>query len=324
MDIEIREASQIFPKVSGKPGKLRLPYGVYDDTDPEDERLIGLIPADDPNYLFPGPTLLTLLVILQERHNVLLYGGTGVGKSMIAMMLGHHLNLPVTRINFQGDMGSPEVFGYYGLPDPTKEDDDGWKWTALVRGIQRPGIVLLDEWDAIRPEVGIGLQRVLEDHDPGIFLTERDEFIPRHPDCTIIATANTKGLGDSTGLFNGTNVQNFAQLNRFHVILEMDPLPADRMEIILKKVKFNNTPLKPDFVDTLMKFYKGALAAYKTGDLTTALSVRTVLHFARYFNLVGYTALELVVLSKVAQEEDRLALEGIADRVGLVDPKKNS
>lgn len=321
MEVKETTVSEVFPKISGKPGQLVVPTGVFDPSDPEDAKLLTLVPDEDPDYLFPGIHVIALLVTIQERDNALIWGSTGVGKSMIAMQLGHKLNLPVTRINFQGDMGSPEIFGYFGLPNPNIEKDDGWKWTALIKGIQRPGIVLLDEWDAIRPEVGIGLQRLLEDHSPGIFLPERDEFIPRHKDCIVMATANTKGLGDATGLYSGTGTQSYAQLNRFHVIIEMQPLEKDKMQTILEKVEFHGVKLKEALVKALTEFYGLSLNAFKQDKLSAPISVRTMLHFARYFQLLGHGALDLALLSKLASDDEKQAVQGLADRVGLVDPK---
>jgi cobaltochelatase CobS len=324
MEVKEVKVNEVFPKITGKPGELIVPTGVFDPSNPEDQKLLTLVPTEDPDYLFPGVHVIALLVTIQERDNALIWGSTGVGKSMIAMQLGNKLNLPVTRINFQGEMGSPEIFGYFGLTNPNIEGDDGWKWTALIKGIQRPGIVLLDEWDAIRPEVGIGLQRLLEDHSPGIFLPERDEFIPRHKDCVVMATANTRGLGDATGLYTGTGTQNFAQLNRFHVIIEMEPLAKDKMQTILEKVQFHGAHLKPALVKALVEFYGLALNAHKQDKLAAPISVRTMLHFARYFQLLGHGALELALLSKLASDQEKVAVQQLADRVGLVDPKAKS
>lgn len=319
MQVETKKVKEVFKKLTGLVGELEIPTGVYDASDPGDAFLQSLVPHEDPNYLFPGPTVIALLVAMQERDNVLLHGATGVGKSMVVMQLAHKLGLPLTRVNFQGDMGSPEVFGYFGLPDPNIPGDNGWKWTSITLGIQRPGIILLDEWDAIRAEVGIGLQRLLEDHDPGLFLSERDEFIPRHPDCVVMATANTKGLGDPTGLYAGTGLQNYAQLNRFHVIMEVEPLEPDKLEVILRKANFGGAPLTDKLIEALVKFYSLTLNAHAQEKLSAPVSIRAMLHFARYFRLIGNGALELVLLSKLASDEERAAVRGFADRVGLLD-----
>jgi len=172
--------------------------------------------------------------------------------------------------------------------------------------------------------MGIGLQRLLEDHDPGLFLSERDQFIPRHPQCVVVATANTKGLGDETGLYAGTGSQNFAQLNRFHLVMEMTPLKKKSMKVILSKVEFSGKPLKPDFVDALVNFYETTLSAWKSEQLSAPLSVRMILHFAKYFQILGHQALEMTVLSKLPTDKDRVTVEEIADRCALSDPKRKT
>lgn len=320
MEIKNVPASDIFPKIKGNAAKLMLPTGVWDDNDPQDRKLRTLVPKEDPFYLFPAMHVLPTLVVVKNRHNMLITGPTGVGKTMLGTQLAVKLDIPVTRLNFHGDLGAPELLGYYGLTDPNKINDDGWKWTALIEGIQRPGLLMLDEWDAGRSELTISLQRLLEDNDPGIFLSERDEFIRRHPDCIIIATANTKGMGDETGLYSGTTTQNFAQLNRFHLVMEMTPLPADNLRKILEKLEFDGHKLKEEVVDAFTEFYQLTLNAFKANELSTPVSVRSMVHFANYFLTLGFSALDLVILSKQASAAEREVVRGLAERVELAAP----
>ena len=312
-------AGTIFPKITGKSANIELPAGEYDENDPEDLRLMQLIPEEDPYYMFPGIQTLAVLLALQERDNVLLYGTTGVGKTMLLMQLAHKLRLPCTRINCHVEMGSPELFGYSGLPDPNIPNDNGWKWTSLTLGIQRPGLVIVDEWDTLRPDVSIGCQRLLEDHQPGLMLPDIDRFLPKHENCIVSATANTRGLGDSSGLYVGTGAQNFAQLNRFHLVLEMEPLEKEKMQSILGRFRVHNKPLKEELVATLTNFYGTTLSAFKASGLSAPLSVRMMLHFARYYEMLGPPALELVILSKLPTDEDKVTVKQLADRAGLIE-----
>jgi cobaltochelatase CobS len=324
VEIKITDAQDIFPQLKGKDnsGTLQIPVGIFDDSSEEDRRLKSMVPKADPYYRFPSVHVVPLLLLLQERDNALMVGPTGVGKTMLATQLAMRLNLPVTRLNLHGEKSAAEMFGYYGLHNPNIENHDGWVHTALLQGIQRPGIVLLDEWDAGRAEVMIGLQRLIEDNDPGIFLDEKDEFVSRHPDCIVMATANTKGLGDETGLYAGTGSQNFAQLNRFHLVLEMEPLSKKNMKAILKDVEFYGHKLKDDLVDALCEFYDMTLSSFKSNNLSAPLSVRMMMHFAKYFLVLGPLALELVVLPKLPTEVDKQVIREHADRMNLSDPKR--
>jgi cobaltochelatase CobS len=324
VEVKTVAAGTVFKALKKNAAKLQIPVGSFDESDPEDVRLRSLVPAVDPYYRFPSEHVISLLLVLQERDNALLVGPTGVGKTMLPTQLAAKLHLPVTRINFHGELGSPEVFGYFGLINENDPDDDGWKWTALVNAIQRPGLVVLDEWDAARAEMAIGLQRLLEDHDPGLFLSERDEFIPRHPDCIVVATANTRGLGDDTGLYAGTGSQNFAQLNRFHLVLPMNPLPAKNMKVILSKVEFSGRKLKDEFVEAVVNFYDSTLSAWRQDELTAPLSVRMVLHFAKYFQILGPQALEATILQKLPTDKDKVVVEELADRQALADPARKA
>lgn len=182
----------------------------------------------------------------------------------------------------------------------------------------------MDEWDAGRAELTIALQRMLEDNDPGVFLSEKDEFVRRHKDCIVIATANTRGLGDETGLYAGTGSQNFAQLNRFHLVMEVEPLPVKNMEAILKKAEFNGRELKPELVEALSEFYGLTLSSFKASELSAPVSVRTMLHFAEYFQTLGFAALELAVTSKMPSKREQNVVIELADRVQLADPKRKT
>jgi cobaltochelatase CobS len=319
MQIVEKSVGDIFSilKSRGPLSSLTLPVGEYDETLEEDQRLKSLIPNVDPQYRFPGKLLNPLIVAMHNRHNVLFFGATGTGKTMLPTMFCAQLNLPLTRINFDGEVGRPELIGYYGLPNPNDPNDDGYKVPALIHGIQRPGVVLLDEWDAARPEASLCLQRLLEDYYPGVFLVERDEFVPKHKDCIIVATANTRGLGDEQGLYAGTQNQNFAQLNRFHMVIEVEPLPAASIETILKNQVFDGKPVKAEIVDVMVKFYDAVRSAFIAHTITAPLSIRTMVHFTEYYLMLGEHALRLVVLDKLPTAGDKLVVEGLAQRMKL-------
>jgi cobaltochelatase CobS len=323
MELKTVLAEEIFPqlaasKSAANAAKFELPQGSFDSSE-EDQKLKAMVPAEDPYYRFQGAHLIPLLLLFQQRGNSLLVGPTGTGKTMLGLQLAHKLGLPTTRLSFHGEKGSPELFGYFGLPKPTEPDDDGWKWTALVKAIQRPGVIVLDEWDAGRPEIMIGLQPLLEDHAPGIFLDERDELIPRHKDCIVIGTANTRGMGDETGLYAGTGAQNFAQLNRFHLVLEMNPLSVKHMNAILKDTKFYGAKLKEDLLTALTKFYELVINSFEANTISAPLSVRMMLHLAQYYQVLGPMAVELAVVNKLPTEVDRQTVREHAVRVELTD-----
>jgi len=321
MYIEDTPAHKVFPTLQPKSriGQLPIPFGKFDPKDPADVRLQSLVPKFEEGYKFPARIVKSLLLTLHQRHNALMVGPTGVGKTMVGAMLASQCNLPYTRVNLDGDMGRPELIGYLGLPDPNDPNDDGYKSPALVRAIQRAGVVCFVEWDASRPEASIAIQPLLEDSNPGLLLIERDQFVQKHKDCVIIATANTRGMGDETGLYAGTQNQNFAQLNRFHLVLEFPPLSADNVDAILKAQLYGDPPkpLQDEARVALVKFYDLVLSAYTANELTAPLSIRAIMHLALYFRYLGTNALELVILGKLPTAKDREIIKGLAQRVKL-------
>ena len=320
--MEVKETliKEVFPIMSKhhRIGNMVVPVGEYDEDDPEDKKLASQVPAPYPGFMFLGSLIKPTLLAMAKKHNVLLTGVTGSGKTMLFVMLAQKLNLPLTRLNLNSEEGRPEIIGYLGIPDPSDPEDDGYKMPALVRAIQRPGVVLLDEWDAGRAEVTLCLQRLLEDHQPGLFLVERDEFIPKHPHCFIGATANTRGLGDETGLYAGTQPQNFAQLNRFHVILEMQPPPPKTVKHILEAHEFDGgRTLSKEVLGAMTDFYEAVLAAYNAGNLEAPLSLRSIIHFAEYYQDVGPAAIHLVILQKLPSEVSRNVVLELGKRFKL-------
>lgn len=317
MRVQNIPVSKVFTGYGGEPiGDLPIPAGKYKKNDEDDLSLTSLVPVVDKTFQFNASILKPLLLAFHFRHNILIVGPTGIGKTMSILTLAGRLRLPLTRIPCDGDVGRTELLGYLGLPDPKNPDDDGYKYPSLVTGIQRPGVVLLDEWDALRPEASISLQPLLEDHDPGVLLIERDEYVRKHPDCIICATANTRGLGDETGLFAGTQPQNFAQLNRFHVVVPVEPVKAEHLRIILDG---KNLEVDSKILDAIIGFYDGWLSANKQGNIDCLPPIRLIEHFARYYSILGPSTFKLIVAEKIPSERDKRALEQIAVRFNLVE-----
>lgn len=302
------KATSIFPKLA-KPGKesifdtVTVPMGEFDTTD-EGQRVKNLVPKLDPYYKFPVKQVKPFLIALSLRDNVYIHGSTGTGKTMFVKMICATLKLPLTRINCDPHMTRVDLVGYRGLPDPNDPTDDGYKTTALVRGIQRPGVILLDEVDRLMAETGIVLQALLEDDNPGLYLVEQDLFIPKHPDCFIIATANTRGMGDEVGIYTSAQVLDYAWMNRFHMVFELEPMPKDNMNELLEAIQ-KKCCIKDDVREAMVRFYDAVLKAWKAGDLTTPLSVRSIVHLAEHYAKLGPFAIKYTILDKIPSITNR-------------------
>lgn len=328
MKIENVKAGEVFTglKKDDRIHDVLIPVGVFDDSNSEDQKLKSLVPHKDKTYRFVARLLKPALVSMHYRHNILTVGPTGVGKTMLFKMIAATCNLPITRINGDGEMGRVEIVGYLGLPNPSDPNDDGYKMPALVRAIQRPGLVLVDEWDALRPEASLSLQPLLEDHSPGLMLVEREEFIPKHPDCIVCATANTRGLGDADGLYAGTQNQNFAQLNRFHNVMVVEPLPRDQVRAILRAFRYGENGDKSfddDDIERFSDFYQAVINAKEDNSITTIVSVRSMIHLGVYYSEFGKAALEMAVANKMPSEKDRLVVLELGHRFDLAEDPAN-
>ncbi len=96
--------------------------------------------------------------------------------------------------------------------------------------------LVLDEYDAGRPDVMFVLQRVLE-HEGRLTLMDQSRVLQPHPSFRLLATANTVGLGNLNGLYHGAQRLNHAQIDRWNVVASLDYLPPEEeVAIVLARV----------------------------------------------------------------------------------------
>src|SRR5690606_31286669 len=92
-----------------------------------------------------------------------------------------------------------------------------------------------DEYDAGRPDVMFVIQRVLEISGK-LTLLDQNKVIRPHPAFRLFATANTAGLGDTTGLYHGTQQINQGQMDRWSIVTVRIDLPHDE-EVDIARAK---------------------------------------------------------------------------------------
>jgi len=324
--------TKLLPTLKVDKGRdFTVPYGEYDKNDPEDMRLLSMVPARLKQYRYPPALLLKVLAGIHFRGSALIYGPTGTGKSLFWMMLASLLNMPFTRFQCDGDLGHPEMVGYLGVPikglmrkvkksDGTVEEipDDGYKFPLLVRAIQHPGIVILDEWDSCQAEGAACLQTLCENVRPGLQLIEIAEFINKDENCFIGATANSRGMGDPEGLYASVQMQNYAQLCRFTQLLELPALEQKSVIKVLQSMRVDGKKLESDRIKAFADLYEMARAANLTTDLSVPLNLRMLQQLAEISALLGADALESVILNKMPMEKDMAALHGMAVQLDLV------
>ena len=265
-------------------------------------------PEVDPDYKFRKDLLAAVLFVAENPNERALFTGpTGSGKSSVVEQVAARLNMPWYRVNFDGDMSRSDFVGQWVL----KGEEMQFQYGVLPRAMKDGAWLCLDEWDCANPSVAMALQAVLEGKP--LTLTETNEVIRAHPNFRLFATSNTLGQGDGGGLYNGTQPQNFAALDRFTIVLTVDyPAPADEKKIMTAKTGEANQEVLKKYLDVA----KLVREAFKKEEVMTTMSTRTLVNIAGKLKVFGNVkaAYELAYLNKLAKD-DRKFVEEIVQRV---------
>lgn len=264
-------------------------------------------PAVDPAYVFDPEVTLAILAGFAHNRRVLVQGAHGTGKSTHIEQVAARLNWPAVRVNLDGHISRMDLVGRDAIVVR-----DGVQVTEFVEGmlpwaLQNPVALILDEFDAGRPDVMFVLQRVLE-KDGRLTLLNQNRVIMPHPAFRIFATANTVGLGNLTGLYHGTQMLNQAQLDRFNIVATLNYLaPANEAAIVLALVP----GAEPAVVDQMVAVAGLTREGFAAGDLSTVMSPRTVTSWAENVAIFGDIAMSfrLAFLNRCDEAEWPLVAE---------------
>jgi cobaltochelatase CobS len=147
--------------------------------------------------------------------------------------------------------------------------------------------LIFDEYDAGRADVMFVLQRVLE-VEGRLTLLDQSRVIQPHPAFRLFATANTLGLGDSSGLYHGTQQMNQGQMDRWHIFTTLNYLaPQVEREIVLAKVPTFATAGGSEMVERMVAMAGLVRGAFVAGELSTVMSPRTVISWAQNTEIFG-------------------------------------
>lgn len=239
------------------------------------------IPAKDEAYQFDHDTTLAILAGFAFNRRVMIQGFHGTGKSSHIEQVASRLNWPCVRINLDSHVSRIDLLGKDMIVLKEGKQITEWKEGLLPWAIQNPVALVFDEYDAGRPDVMFVIQRVLE-AEGRLTLLDQNQVIRPHPAFRLFSTANTVGLGDTTGLYHGTHQLNQGQLDRWNIVTILNYLPhADEVAIVLANV--------PDFnkkdLDGMVKLASLTREGFKNGDLSTLMSPRTVISWADNMNI---------------------------------------
>ena len=269
------------------------------------------VPEVDSTYKFDPETTLAILAGFQYNRRVIIQGYHGTGKSTHIEQVAARLNWPAVRVNLDSHISRIDLIGKDAI-----KLRDGMQVTEFHEGIlpwalRNPVAIVFDEYDAGRADVMFVIQRVLET-DGKLTLLDQNEVITPHPYFRLFATANTVGLGDTTGLYHGTQQINQAQMDRWSLVSTLNYLSHDaEAAIVLSKAPHYNTEKGRQTVGQMVTVADLTLTAFMNGDLSTVMSPRTVINWAanaEIFRDVGY-AFRLTFLNKCDELERQTVAE---------------
>jgi cobaltochelatase CobS len=269
------------------------------------------VPDIDATYKFDPETTLAILAGFQYNRRVMIQGYHGTGKSTHIEQVAARLNWQCVRVNLDSHISRIDLIGKDAI-----KLRDGKQVTEFHEGIlpwalRNPCAIVFDEYDAGRPDVMFVIQRVLE-HDGKLTLLDQNEIITPHPSFRLFATANTVGLGDTTGLYHGVQQINQAQMDRWSMVATLNYLSHDaEAAIVLAKNAAYNTAKGRQVIGQMVTVADLTRTAFVRGQLSTVMSPRTVITWAenaRIFRDVGY-AFRLTFLNKCDELERQTVAE---------------
>ena len=269
------------------------------------------VPEIDPTYKFDPDTTLAILAGFSHNRRVIIQGFHGTGKSTHIEQVAARLNWPCVRVNLDSHISRIDLIGKDAI-----KLRDGKQVTEFQEGILPAALrtntaIVFDEYDAGRADVMFVIQRVLE-HDGKLTLMDQNEVITPHPSFRLFATANTVGLGDTTGLYHGTQQINQAQMDRWSLVATLNYLSHDaETNIVLSKNPIYNTEEGRKTISRMVTVADLTRTAFQNGDLSTVMSPRTVINWAQnatIFRNVGF-AFRLSFLNKCDELERQTVAE---------------
>ena len=269
------------------------------------------VPEIDKNYKFDRDTTLAILSGFNYNKRVLIQGYHGTGKSTHIEQVAARLNWPCIRVNLDSHISRIDLIGKDAIILKDNKQVTEFREGILPWAIQNPVALVFDEYDAGRPDVMFVIQRVLESE--GTFtLLDKNKVIKQNKYFRLFATTNTIGLGDTTGLYHGTQQINQGQMDRWNIVATLNYLTLEKeMEIILAKNKNLNNAKGKEKVSNMIKVASLTRKGFIAGDISTVMSPRTILYWAEnneIFKDTGY-AFRVTFLNKCDELEKNIIAE---------------
>ena len=269
------------------------------------------VPDLDEAYVFDKDTTLAILAGFGFNRRVMVQGYHGTGKSTHIEQVAARLNWPCIRVNLDSHISRIDLVGKDSIVLKDGKQVTEFREGILPWALQNPVALVFDEYDAGRADVMFVIQRVLE-VEGKLTLLDTNRVIRPHHSFRLFATANTVGLGDTTGLYHGTQQINQGQMDRWSIVSTLNYLPHDvEMEIVSGKMPKDSKVINTDLVDSMIRLADLTRKGFIGGDISTVMSPRTVITWMENTEILGdhKLAFRLSFLNKCDEMERPIIAE---------------
>mgnify|MGYP000905294884 FL=1 len=238
------------------------------------------VPEIDSAYQFDKDTTLAILAGFSHNRRVMIQGYHGSGKSTHIEQVAARLNWPCVRVNLDSHISRIDLLGKDAIVLQEGKQITEFREGILPWALQTPTALVFDEYDAGRPDVMFVIQRVLE-VEGKLTLLDQNKIIKPHPSFRLFSTANTVGLGDTTGLYHGTQQINQGQMDRWHIVSTLNYLdPELELKVVLAKIPSMDTKLGREEASNMISVANLSRQGFANGDISSLMSPRTVISWA--------------------------------------------
>jgi cobaltochelatase CobS len=302
-------------QMSGTPDiqvSVRQTFGIDSELDvPAFSQPSEHVPPVDDAYRFDHDTTLAILAGFAYNRRVLIQGYHGTGKSTHIEQVASRLNWPCIRINLDSHISRIDLVGKDAIVLREGQQVTEFREGILPWAYQHATALVFDEYDAGRPDVMFVIQRILE-ADGRLTLLDQSRVLHPHPSFRLFATTNTVGLGDTTGLYHGTQQINQGQMDRWNIVATLNYLGHDaECAIVLAKAPAYDSEEGRQTISAMVALADLTRSGFMNGDVSTVMSPRTVITWAenaQLFGKIGF-AFRLTYLNKCDEVERPIVAE---------------
>jgi cobaltochelatase CobS len=263
------------------------------------------VPTLDESYKFDKNTTLAILAGFSHNRRVMIQGYHGSGKSTHIEQVAARLNWPCIRVNLDSHISRIDLLGKDAITLKGGKQITEFKEGILPWALQTPTALVFDEYDAGRPDVMFVIQRVLE-VEGKLTLLDQNKVISPHSGFRLFATANTVGLGDTSGLYHGTQQINQGQMDRWHIVSTLNYLdPELELKVVLSKVQSLDNKEGVEIAKNMISVANLSRQGFANGDISTLMSPRTVISWAENYQIFNdlNKSFEITFLNKCDETE---------------------